>query len=213
VSDEETTETPAEPEVPAEPAETPEAPADPLPENGSDVPTETPTPEPDVPADVPSTGPDVATAPVEVVPPPVAQVVEVPPEPVAPPPPADPGDGVAAVDAADAQAQADQAEKEAAARLALSTNTPTVLPPPLAGVADLPVPAKTPSQEVPNQLWVCVTEEGPRTVIKNVTCQAFLVPKIPPQGQLIACPTCGGTCVRQATQAEIDAEPKVAATA
>jgi hypothetical protein len=133
---------------------------------------------------------------------PVAGVTPIPPEPVAPPPPSPVGDGVAAIDAADDQARADQAQREAAA-FALSTNgvpPPSVLPPPLAGVADVPAVDKTPITG--NTLWVCVTEEGPRTTIGGVACPIFMVQAIPPQGQLITCPTCGNTSVRQATDAE-----------
>jgi hypothetical protein len=175
-------------------------------------PSGTPSTEPVTPADVlaPIDTPAIAPA-VPDAPPPVATVVDVPPEPTAPPPPPPAGDAVAAIDAADDQARADQLKREAAASLALSTNTPTILPPPLAAVADIPV-ASTAAPVTGNTLWICVTEEGPRTTINSVTCPTFLVERIPPQGQLIACPTCGGTVVRQATKEEQTPAP-VAQTA
>ena len=132
--------------------------------------------------------------------PPVAGVVEVPPEPVAPPPPPPVGDGVGTIDAADEQARTDQAQREAAA-FALSTNAPA--PPPLASIADVPSAgiSDQPSTGT-NSIWVCVTEEGPRTTINGQECPMFAVEILPPQGKLIACPTCGATTVRRATDVE-----------
>jgi hypothetical protein len=199
MSDDETVEVAGTPDETEDPVIEPTVPAPPL-----EVPPSSDTPATSVPADAPIPTDPPATAPVAPdAPPPVAGVVEVPPEPVAPPPPPPVGDAVAAIDAADDQARADQAKREADA-FALSTNgipPPPILPPPLAGVVEAPnsnaAPATTGST-----LWICVTEEGPRTTVGGVACPIFLVQSIPPQGQLLTCPTCGGTSVRRATEEE-----------
>ena len=206
---------PVVPEPPLDPSVTPStepsAPADvPTPTDtpvtdpaAPEVATPNPTPATDVPASTNDTSGIPATVEVAAPTPPVAGVVEVPPEPVAPPPPPPVADSVATIDAADDQARADQAEREAKA-FALSTNgvvpPPIVPPPPLAGIADAPTVDRTPITG--NTLWICVTEEGPRTTIGGVGCPIFMVERIPPQGQLLTCPTCGSTSVRQATEAE-----------
>lgn len=232
MSDETEVEVPGTPDEAEDPATEPVVPEPPLDPSGTpstepsapaDVPTPTDTPvtDPAVPEVAPNptsaTGESVSTSVTSDVsgvpeavpstdtpePPPVAGVVEVPPEPVAPPPPPPVADSVGTIDAADDQARAVQAEREAKA-FALSTNgvvpPPLAPPPPLAGVADAPTVDRGPITG--STLWVCVTEEGPRTSIGGVACPIFLVERIPPQGQLLTCPTCGSTSVRQATEAE-----------